>query len=196
MDITLVYFIYGLAFFSMGLAILLESGRSSLLAGASVLLPLAMFGFVHGGHEWLEMFLYESGWLEIQYPEFLGWFRISILLISFVSLMIFSLRMLQPEVHIDRKRRIIWILGLAGYTLLIFLFIVFTWSSHNDRLTHVDASVRYLLAVPAAALAGVAMLRRASQARHESNPKLGLSFTGCGGGIPGLCCHPDGRAAG
>ncbi len=32
MDTTLVYFVYGLAFFSMGLALLLEAGRSPLLA--------------------------------------------------------------------------------------------------------------------------------------------------------------------
>jgi signal transduction histidine kinase len=178
MDITLVYFIYGLAFFSMGLAILLEAGRSPLLAEASVLLPLALFGFIHGGHEWLEMFLDKSGWLVVQNPVVLGWLRIFILLISFVSLLIFSLRMLHPEVHIVGKRRIYWILGLAGYTLLIFFFTVFAWSGHTDRLTHLDASVRYFLAVPAAALAGVAMQRRASQARHDGSPKLGLSFTG------------------
>jgi hypothetical protein len=117
------------------------------------------------------------------------WFRISILLISFVSLMIFSLRMLQPELHIGSKRRIYWILGLAGYTLLIFLFIVFTWSSHNDLMTHVDAGVRYFLAVPAAALAGVAMLRRASQAQREGNQNWAKLYR-CSGGIPGVCCHP------
>lgn len=41
----LAFFIYGLAFFSMGLAMLLESGRSPLMADARILLPLAIFGF-------------------------------------------------------------------------------------------------------------------------------------------------------
>jgi signal transduction histidine kinase len=178
MDITLVYFIYGLAFFSMGLAMLLESGRSPLLAGASVLLPLAVFGFVHGGHEWIEMFLDKSDWLVAQKPVWLAWLRIAILLISFVSLLIFSLRMLNQDTHLGKRQRIYWISGLGGYLLLIILFTAFAWSSHSDRLIHVDASVRYFLAVPAAALAGVAMQRRAAMARREGNPNLGVSFAG------------------
>jgi signal transduction histidine kinase len=177
MDITLVYFIYGLAFFSMGLAMLLESARSPLLAEASVLLPLAVFGFVHGGHEWLEMFLDKSGWLAIQNPVLLSWVRVFILLISFVSLLVFALRMLRPEKHIVGQRRIFWLLGLAGYVLLVFLFALLAWSSHADHLTHVDASLRYFLAVPVAALAGLAMRRRASQAQRDGNSGLGLSFS-------------------
>jgi signal transduction histidine kinase len=178
MDITLVYFIYGLAFFSMGLAMLLESGRSPLLAEASVLLPLVVFGFVHGSHEWLEMFLANRDWLVVQNPVLFGWLRIIILLISFIALLIFSLRMFHPEVRIVGERRIYWVLGLAGYSLLIFSFTAFAWLSHSDWLAHIDASVRYFLAVPAAALAGLAMQRRALQARGDGNTKLGLSFTG------------------
>jgi hypothetical protein len=53
-----VYFIYGLAFFSMGLAILLERGRASDPRLSQALRLLAFFGW-HGGHEWLEMF---RGW--------------------------------------------------------------------------------------------------------------------------------------
>jgi hypothetical protein len=56
MDIITVYFLYGLSFFSMGLAILLEVGRSSELDFARALRSLAGFGLVHGTREWLEMF--------------------------------------------------------------------------------------------------------------------------------------------
>ena len=57
MDIITVYFVYGLSFFCMGLAVLLEVGRSSELDFARALRFLAGFGLVHGTHEWLEMFL-------------------------------------------------------------------------------------------------------------------------------------------
>ncbi len=50
-----VFFFYGLAFFSMGLAILLEISKSSKNDFARALLPLAIFGIVHGSHEWFEM---------------------------------------------------------------------------------------------------------------------------------------------
>ena len=54
-NIVLIYFIYGLAFFSMGFAVLLESGRSSKSNFAHALRPLAVFGLTHGVHEWGEM---------------------------------------------------------------------------------------------------------------------------------------------
>jgi signal transduction histidine kinase len=114
----------------------------------------------------------------LQNPLWLGWLRIFILLISFVCLLIFSLRMLQLEKYIDSQHRNYWIVGLAGYTLLIIIISTIAWSGQSDRLRHVDAGLRYFLAVPAAALAGLAMQSRAARARREGNPRLGWSFTG------------------
>lgn len=54
-DMVVVFFIYGLAFFSMGLTVMMEARRSPMLAEARVLWPLAFFGFVHGSHEWVEI---------------------------------------------------------------------------------------------------------------------------------------------
>ena len=136
MDITLVYFVYGLAFFSMGLALLLESGRSPLLAEASVLLPLALFGFVHGCHEWLEMFLQKSGWQVLQNAVPFSWLRIFILAISFFLLFVFGLRMLQQQKHFAGKYSAHWMWGLAGYILLVLLIGAFFWLGHPDRMTH------------------------------------------------------------
>jgi len=50
-DIVLIFFIYGLAFFSMGIALSLETMRSPRLAERRVLRPLAIFGLLHGMHE-------------------------------------------------------------------------------------------------------------------------------------------------
>ena len=55
-NIVYVYFFYGLAFFAVGLVVLLESGRASEFRFARALIPLALFGFVHAAHEWFEMF--------------------------------------------------------------------------------------------------------------------------------------------
>ena len=177
MDTTLVYFVYGLAFFSMGLALLLEAGRSPLLASASVLLPLALFGLVHGSHEWLEMFLYKSGWLTTQDPILIAWLRLTVLTISFVFLLVFGLRMLQSEEHLRGEYRHRWVVG-AMYILMVFLIGAFNWTSHPDRLTHLDASLRYFLAAPAATLAGVALYRQAKRAQREANRVLEFSFLG------------------
>ncbi len=49
----------------MGLAVLIEKGHSSELDFAQALLPLALFGLIHGSHEWFEMAL-------LIYPAFAG----------------------------------------------------------------------------------------------------------------------------
>src|SRR3990172_7383691 len=53
--LILVFFVYGLAFFSLGLVIALESRRSTALALASSLNYLAAFALLHAVVEWLEM---------------------------------------------------------------------------------------------------------------------------------------------
>jgi hypothetical protein len=55
-NIIVVFFIYGLAFFAMGLALALASRRSSTFRFARAIRPLAVFGILHGLHEWVEMF--------------------------------------------------------------------------------------------------------------------------------------------
>jgi hypothetical protein len=53
---TLIYFLYGLAFFSMGLVTILEVGRCRDARFRHALFYLAAFGVLHGIHEWYEMF--------------------------------------------------------------------------------------------------------------------------------------------
>lgn len=52
-----VYFICGLAFFSMGLLVAVEGGRALNVRLRRALPPLAGFGIVHAAHEWLEMYM-------------------------------------------------------------------------------------------------------------------------------------------
>ncbi len=55
-NMVLIFFIYGLAFFSMGLAITLEANRGSDARLRHGLRALAIFGLLHGIHEWVDMF--------------------------------------------------------------------------------------------------------------------------------------------
>ncbi len=47
-NLVFVYFFYGLAFVGLGLVVLLESGRTSEFRFARALVPLALFGILHG----------------------------------------------------------------------------------------------------------------------------------------------------
>ena len=93
-DIVLIFFIYGLAFFSMGIALFLETTRAPRLAERRVLQPLAVFGLLHGMHEWIEILLLQGVWLGVPFPEYLDWIRYALLVISFVPLVYFGLLML------------------------------------------------------------------------------------------------------
>jgi len=172
MDITLVYFVYGLAFFSMGLAMLMESNRSPLLAQARILRPLAFFGFVHGSHEWLEMFLDKSDWLVFQDPMLVNWLRIGVLSLSFASLGLFGVLALQPQRRLTWHATLWMFGGIGFYIAIIILISVILWASHIDPFVHADALVRYFVAVPGAVLAGIALLRQASQAYSQERPRL------------------------
>ena len=57
---SFLYFIYGLAFFSLALASLLEMRESSELPLGRQLPWLALFGLTHAAVEWCEWFLLAS----------------------------------------------------------------------------------------------------------------------------------------
>jgi signal transduction histidine kinase len=166
-DITLIYFIYGLAFFSMGLAMLFGSVRSPILAEGRLLRPLAVFGILHGTHEWIEMFL-QSGLIEVQNPILWNWLRAGILIISFTSLLIFGIWIFSPQTVLTQSQR--WGMNIA---ILIYMFVVLLVgmliSPNHDggRVVFVDVMARYFLAVPGAAIAGIALHRQSRRAEHQ-----------------------------
>ncbi|MBL0345843.1 hypothetical protein [Candidatus Villigracilis affinis] len=87
--LIVIYFVYGLAFFSMGLLVAMEGGRSTDARLRMALRPLAGFGLVHAAHEWMEMFNVMGHFNEIVsaiYPLV----ALSILAFSFLSLAAFG----------------------------------------------------------------------------------------------------------
>ncbi len=78
----------------MGLALLLEEERFPLLGESRIIIPLVVFGFIHGIHEWIEMFLNLPVWLAYKNSDIVNWLRIVLLTISFSSLIFFGLSIL------------------------------------------------------------------------------------------------------
>lgn len=175
-NITLVFFIYGLAFFSMGLALFLESGRISSLLESRSWLPLAAFGLIHGSHEWLEMFLDKSEWLVVRYPIQIVWLRLGLLALSFVCLIIFGLARLRPQHRVPFNQMIGWWIAVGIYTILVVFWGLTYRVSHADWPSHIDASLRYLLAVPGAGLAGAALSRQATAVRSQGQRGMSTSL--------------------
>ena len=111
--LVIVFFFYGLAFFSMGLAIILEGGRSSDELLPLSLRPLAVFGILHGINEWIDMF--KQMGLNLNETQDLLLFTINLIILafSFISLSAFGFSLLSSDLM---KRRLSFLapLILAG----------------------------------------------------------------------------------
>jgi signal transduction histidine kinase len=150
-NIIIVYFFYGLSFFIMGFAILLEFGHTSKLDFARALRPLIFFGLIHGSHEWFEMFLIIRE--RIFGPVTDVWvlpIRMIALAASFLFLIAFGARLItgpgKPKIFYGMLATIatIWIIGLLGILI----------NKVNSESIAVEADVytRYALAIPGACL--------------------------------------------
>lgn len=150
MDIITVYFLYGLSFFSMGLAVMLEVGRSSNFEFARALRPLAGFGLIHGSHEWIEMFLLIHAHYvdEPAYETVIGPARVILLAISFFFLLDFGTRLIAGPSQSTQWK----LLGTIAVIWLGGLVWVFTTQPAHIVIIAADVYTRYSLAIPGAAL--------------------------------------------
>jgi signal transduction histidine kinase len=176
-NLVVIFFIYGLAFFFMGVALILEAGRYPALADARVLLPLAIFGFVHGIHEWLEMSILVAGWFGLGIHSAIPWIRLGMLVVSFTALLVFSMQVLRPPPGRFPVKTIYVEVGLlALYVLLVIIVGLVEQSTLTHWLEDADALSRYMLAVPGAAVAALALERQARDAKSQNRQRLGFSF--------------------
>lgn len=157
---VLIYFFYGLAFFSMGLIVMLERNRGSDARLRHALYPLSAFGLIHGGHEWLEIFEI-LGLLPFQASEPLFWesLRIAILAISFFSLTGFGASLLSPNEKIRRLSYLITLFQAAiwGYGLLIMAR---NYDLHGELWDVADVWTRYVVAIPGSLLACLGLINQ------------------------------------
>ncbi len=185
----LIFFVYGLAFWGMGLTLALESGRLPALAEKRILRPLSLFGIIHGTHEWLESYLLQAQVTGIPIPGWLAWLRFGMLIASFICLLIYGVRTFgQPSYHPSIWRKI----GLAA------VFIYGGAISASALVTYeipeflqpdlLDSLSRYLLAVPGAVLAWLALQYQSRLAKDKGRKKLSeyLRMAGVGFGIYAL----------
>ena len=171
--LLIVFFIYGLAFFSMGLTLALEINRIPASANGRVLRPLAVFGIIHGSHEWLESYLLQAQAAGTSIPGWLAWVRIVLLISSFLFLMIFGIMSFrQPGFQIRGGMGII--LALMGvYALGVLVSAITTYHSVPiPWADFLDGMARYLLAALGAVLAALVFQFEAMQAREAGRIKL------------------------
>jgi signal transduction histidine kinase len=191
-----VFFVYGLAFFVMGLAILLEIGHASELDFAHSLTLLAGFGLVHGIHEWFEMFLLIYGRSTAD-PDNAWIFPICLafLAVSFLLLVAFGARTISgpanPRAFLALFCAILIVWGIG------FLLVLNIRGDLQSRQIAADVYTRYSLGIPGAALAVWGLLRQRQRFIQMQMSSFGLDVTlaalsfGLYGGIGQLFASPS-----
>jgi signal transduction histidine kinase len=147
-NFIIVFFLYGLAFFTMGMALLLETNRTPLLAEKHILRPLVVFGLLHGIHEWIEIYLIQGQWTGVEFSPLVFTGRVVLLAVSFIALLAFGLQALSifPE-----NKYLDWILGIGIFIIYFLLMVILgetPWNDPENWRLHSDIMARYLLAVP------------------------------------------------
>lgn len=150
-----IYFFYGLAFFSMGLLVAMEGGRSTDARLRMALRPLAAFGLVHAGHEWLEMFRI-MGHFDYLFSALALTLALIFLAFSFLSLAAFGSYLVlgsestwRVSLIIPLALEAVWVFGLVSFKGQYF---------QNDLPAIADVWTRYSIAIPAGLLAAAGLV--------------------------------------
>lgn len=149
----IILFIYGLVFFILGLAIILQTRQSSRLDLAHNLRWLAAFGITHGFYEWGDLFIpIQAEYLNEKNIELLYSIHLIILAISFIFLLEFGLAFISP---IPRREFMHWQSLIVFGTWLIIAFIVLPLYISEHRLQHHigNAIARYFIQFPGGMIA-------------------------------------------
>lgn len=153
---TIVWFVYGLVFFTLGLAIALQSRSHSRLELARNLGWLAAFGVAHGLHEWGTIFVpIQATYLPEAVVSILRVLQALLLGLSFAFLFQFGTELLR------RRWPRLAALPLVVFTAWLFVFFVpgvVRTESVGALQTLASIWARYLLAVPAGILSAAGML--------------------------------------
>jgi signal transduction histidine kinase len=179
-NVVAVFFVYGLAFFSMGLALALATRRTSEFRFAQAIRPLALFGVLHGIHEWFEMFqkigTLTSGYTPSTLHEVV---RLAVLALSFLMLLLFGILLLSPE-GIERRRAYVAVLGMAGLWGLSVLVVTVAFKpSPDETIALADVLARYSLGVPGALLGTWALMTQQRTFREHGMPQFGRDLVWC-----------------
>ena len=165
---VVIYFFYGLAFYSMGLALLIESGRASELGFARSMRLLAGFGLLHGTHEWMDML--DRGmnlYSQFSFPLCLCWLRLALLVTSFLALLAFGEQLLArergstaPAWRLTLTAAIWFALSSIGVQI-IYQLDESAWLGVSDVLA------RYIIGIPGSLLAFWALWRQRAIFREQ-----------------------------
>jgi signal transduction histidine kinase/CheY-like chemotaxis protein len=175
-----VFFIYGLAFFLLGTAILQQSRTGSAFSLGSFMWLLAGFGLLHSAGEWMDMFLTLGGayWtpLGLEVIKIAGFYLGAA---SFVFLLLFGLRMVSGDRPNYKYSAGTALIASALFLGAMSLYGVSTGFS-GDWLLLSQVLTRYLAGFPAATLTAIGFWQygRSAEIRGLGSSQIDRSLIG------------------
>jgi len=154
---SIIYFIYGLVFFILGFAIILQTRQSSRLDFARSLRWLAAFGITHAFHEWGDLFIpIQAEYLDPGIVRVLYILHLILLAISYVFLFEFGLALLYTG---KRGRWFHWLTAILFTGWLITLVNIIPPAISDERVWRYPANAlaRYFIGFPGGLLAAYAL---------------------------------------
>jgi diguanylate cyclase (GGDEF)-like protein len=148
--LDIIFFFYGLAFFVMGISILIVPKKESEFKLANTLWILAWFGLVHGTNEWLEM------WMIVGYKsEILSLIQVICLITSFVLLYEFGRNLLKESFLEEstklQKKLAKFLVWWISPSIVVFILFISFFTFHDFKIAGNILS-RYFLCFPGALL--------------------------------------------
>jgi signal transduction histidine kinase len=172
----IIFFIYGLVFFLLGFAIILQIRRSSRLDLARSLRWLAAFGITHGFYEWGDLFIpIQAEYLNEITMQVLYFIHRLLLPISFLCLFEFGIAVLPSS------KKVRWFHWQSVSIFLVWViasFLLFApdFSDQQWRFTS-NALARYLIGLPGGLLAAYSLRVHTFQRISSLNvPKIVQMF--------------------
>lgn len=164
----ILYLLYGLAFFTLGVAILSRDTRLSELGIARIIWLLAIFGILHGFHEWLE--LLEQLNPDIVSPAF-AHFRLILVGTSFLFLLYFGLFLNIITLYGDQALKTTPL--IAKTTIAIAALILILLAIYFDFDSGRDINIRRMVGFPGGLLSGVGLIIYSRTVRAFSSKVAG-----------------------
>jgi PAS domain S-box-containing protein len=177
-NLDVVFFIYGLAFVTMGLTVLVQPKKGSEFTIANILWLLGAFGLTHGINELLDMWTIIKG----RHPglDLVRWF---ILIISYIALFEFGRELFRLGISksiAQWHRRLSKLLGWWLFPV-IGAFILFAGFSSPDFWKTGSIWTRYLLGLPGGLLIGLGFFSYYHSEREVLKPlKVRTYFVSAG----------------
>ena len=173
--LVLIYLVYGLAFIAMGLMVYTTCRQGAVAFRFSqAIRPLVFFGFLHGIHEWIEMFQLIAWRTDQTLPTVpQEWVRLAILAVSFLLLLAFGVLLLNPE-QVSRRKLVIYLSTFTALWLFSILIAQAILKPSPLELTQIaDVLARYSIAIPSALLAVWALMRQQRAFRERDMSQFG-----------------------